>query len=345
MNNDWAQQRDAAETMIIAGAGYPTATGGPGVTIFGDGVVARRSAKLDGVELKTSWFRNHFNLSNSPKVMETTANFLAGNKLAEGENLFDRPEDAIKAAELVKEQGGVDSSSAAHPKVGVEQAQRATKLPLLDPAFQMGLALGVLSAVMGGPKETLPLIEIGLKSVSDGTNVQADYNVDLARDVGQVQGSGFVDGRAFAEVADFSEGKVNWKSALGLDASGLALEVGEDERSVTMKGELGGVPTDLKISLQVNDKGVLSGLETTGTFNGDDYRVRSTVELGELLKGGPDHNGVMHVDGKVNGEDMQRNYQVNVYKRDNGLEFSARVAATKAEDQDIGVTMKVTDRR
>jgi len=86
-------------------------------------------------------------------------------------------------------------------------------------------------------------------------------------------------------------------------------------------------------------------LETTGTFNGDDYRVRSTVELGELLKGGPDHNGVMHVDGKVNGEDMQRNYQVNVYKRDNGLEFSARVAATKAEDQDIGVTMKVTDRR
>jgi pimeloyl-ACP methyl ester carboxylesterase len=343
LNNDWENQRAAADVLLIAGAGYPTATGGPGLTIFGDGVVTRSSSKLDGVERKTAWFRNHFNLSNSPKVMEATANFLVGNQMTQSENLFDRPEDVIRAAELVKRQREADPGEIV--KVGIEHAERATKLPLLDPAFQMGLALGVLSSIMGGPKEILPLIEIGLNSKSGGNDVQADYNIDLARKEGQVQGSGFVDGRAFAEVANFDQGKVQWKSALGLQASGLTLEVGEDEKSITMKGELGGVPTDLKLNMLINDNGMLNGLETTGLFNGDDYHVKSTVDMGGLLKGGANHNGVMRVNGKVNGEDMERNYEVSVSKRDDGLEFNARVARTQANDQNIGVTVKVLDRK
>ncbi|HIB66093.1 MAG TPA: hypothetical protein EYO33_13520 [Phycisphaerales bacterium] len=53
LNNDWENQRDKADIMIIAGAGIPTVTGGPGLTVFGDGVVTRRSAKLDGVQRKS----------------------------------------------------------------------------------------------------------------------------------------------------------------------------------------------------------------------------------------------------------------------------------------------------
>lgn len=342
LNNDWESHRERADIMIVAGAGIPTVTGGPGLTIFGDGVVTRRSAKLSGVERKTSWFRTHGGLQNSGKVMEATANFLAGNRLTQSENLFDSPEDVLRAAELVDP----PKTPGAQPieRVSLEEAKRATKLPLLDPAFQMGLALGVLSAMMGGPKQNLPLIELGLNSDTSGNEVQANYNVDLARSDGQVQGSGFVDGRAFAEVADFQEGKMYWKSALGLESSGLVMEVGEDEKSITMKGEMGGVPTDLKLELLLAESGKIAGLETTGLFNGEDYKVKSTVDMGGLLKGDVSHDGTMQVSGRVNGEDMQRSYKLDVEKNEKGLKFKARTSDPQTTGQDIGVTVRVRER-
>ena len=342
LNNNWEQQRDKADILLVAGAGIPTVTGGPGLTIFGDGVVTRRSAKMSGIERKTSWFRTHGGLLKSAKVMETTAKFLTGQPLPASENLFDRPEDVLKAAELMDGPG--KSEPGDMQKVSTEQSQRAARLPLLDPAFQMGLALGVLSSMMGGSREVLPLVEIGLNSASQDREVQANYNVDLEREEGQVQGSGFVDGRAFAEVADFQEGKMYWKSALGLQSSGLTMEVGEDEKSVTLKGEMGGVPTDLKINLLSDNGQMISGLETTGLFNGENYYVKSKVDMGNLLDGQPLHHGVMEVNGNVNGEDMERRYHVDVLKEPGGLEFRARKEAANASEQSIGVTVKVKER-
>lgn len=342
LNDSWAQQRERADSLLIAGAGIPTVTGGPGITIFGDGVVTRRSAKLKGIERKTTWFRTHGALLKSAKVMETTAKFLTGQPLQASENLFDRPEDALKAAELVDYPQRSDPGEV--ERVSVEQSQRAARLPLMDPAFQMGLALGVLSSVMGGPREVLPLIEIGLNSNTEENEVQANYNVDLAREDGQIQGSGFVDGRAFAEVADFQEGKMHWKSALGLQSSGLIMEVGEDEKSITMKGEMGGVPTDLTINLLTNDNDRLSGLETTGHFNGENYYVKSKIDMGGLLDGGLLHHGTMDVNGTVNGEEMERRYHLDVKKKDGDLEFRAHKQSSAASEQDIGVTVTVKER-
>jgi pimeloyl-ACP methyl ester carboxylesterase len=342
LNDDWANQRDAADIMIVAGAGIPTLTGGPGLTIFGDGVVTRRSAKMGGVEHKTSWFKTHGGLLKSGKVMEATANFLVGNQLTESEHLFDNPEDMLKAAELLNPQ----KPPSAQPieKATAEEAQRATKLPLLEPAFQMGLALGVISSMMGGVKETFPLIELGLNTDSQSANVRANYSVDLDRENGQVQGSGLVDGRAFAEVADFQEGKMYWRSALELQSSGMVMEVGEDEKSITMKGLMGGVPTDLTINMLLNEGGKFSGLETTGQFNGEAYRVRATVDMGNLLQGGTLQNGMMHINGNVNGEDVERNYRVDVTKNDKGLEFNARTAEPLESSEDIDVKVKVIQR-
>lgn len=340
LNDNWTGQRRAADTLLIAGSGIPTATGGPGITAFGDGVVARKSAKLDGIEQKTAWFKNHSALLTSPKVMETTAKWLVGRPLDDGENLFDNSRDAIRAAQLLNP---VKPPSGPIEKASIQETKRAAKLPLLDPAFQMGMALGVLSAMMGGPREHLPMVEIALSSSSLDSDVQGNYNVDLAREGGnQVQGSGVVDGQPFAEVADFQQGKMYWKSAVGLQSSNLEIAVGDDEKSITMKGELGGVPTDLTLNLLTNDKENISGLETTGLFNGENYYLKSTIDMGSLLNGSS-HDGIMTVNGMVNGEPTERNYAVDVSKGPQGIEFNAHKEAKSANEEAIGVSVKVIE--
>jgi pimeloyl-ACP methyl ester carboxylesterase len=105
MNNGWPQQRARAEVMAIAGVGIPTLTGGPGVTIRGDGVVARKSVELDGMVTKQAWFKTHGGLLKTASVMENAAAFLAtGRSLTEEENLFDSPADEARAKELLAQE-------------------------------------------------------------------------------------------------------------------------------------------------------------------------------------------------------------------------------------------------
>jgi pimeloyl-ACP methyl ester carboxylesterase len=343
LNNDWSNQRDAADVMVVAAAGVPTLTGGPGITVFGDGVVTRRSAKMKGIENKTIWFKTHFGIQNSPKVMENMAKFLTGQSLTVGENLFDRPEDAIKAAKMLDKSSSAEESQEAKP-ASAEEVRRAIRLPLLDPAFQIGLGLGVLSAIMGGPKENLPLVEIALSSANSQNEIHADYDIDLLRNDNPVIGSGIVNGTSFAEVADLKEGKVHWTSALNLESSNLIMEVQDDEQSVSMKGELGGVPTDLVLAMVKDQDGRMTGLSTTGTFNGDPYDVQSDIDLASLILGQHQHHSHMQVTGNVDGEDLNRTYEVNVKRNKDDLELSAIHQPASEEPQLVDVEVKVKNR-
>jgi pimeloyl-ACP methyl ester carboxylesterase len=342
LNDDWSNQRSAADVMLVAGAGVPTLTGGPGITVFGDGVVTRRSAKMDGIENKTIWFRTHGGIQNSTKVMENMAKFLTGQELTVGENLFDKPEDAVRAARMLDKSAAGESQKS--KRAAAEDVRRAVRLPLLDPAFQIGLGLGVLSAIMGGPKENLPLVEIALSSANSQNEIHADYDIDLLRESNPVKGSGIVNGTSFAEVANLKEGKVHWDSALNLQSSGLIMEVGEDEESVLMKGQLGGVPTDLTLAMMKDENGRMSGLSTTGTFNGEPYNVQSAIDLEGLILGQPQHHSNMKVTGTVNGEPVDRTYQVNVKREKDNLSLSAHHTPHSQDQQLVGVEVKVKER-
>lgn len=344
LNDDWREHRENAEIMLVSGAGIPTLTGGPGLTVFGDGVVTRNSSQLPGVEKKTVWFRTHGALQNSAKVMETTAAFLAGKKLESGENLFDTADDALRAAELVTAEKA-EQSRDVKEKASAEKANAASNMPLLDPAFQFGLGLGVISALMGGPKETLPLIEIAMDAVKDGNKINANYNVDMMREGNSVQGSGTINDKPFLEVARLDESKVQWRSAHGLEASGLVMEVGEDEQSITMKGTLGGVEADLTLRMFQTENGSWAGIKTTGALNGEPYSLKSTVNVEGLFSGGPNHHtGMMHTEGLVNGRAMESQYSVEIHKQREGLQFTARAASSDDTLQSGGVVVTVTDR-
>lgn len=100
LNNTWETQRGRADFLAVTGSGIPTVTEFPGLTLFGDGVVARKSATMPNVPSKHLWFRTHGALTRSKSVMLEIANFLTGKALSPESDLFDSPEDRQKAIEM-----------------------------------------------------------------------------------------------------------------------------------------------------------------------------------------------------------------------------------------------------
>ena len=111
-----------------------------------------------------------------------------------------------------------------------------------------------------------------------------------------------------------------------------------------MRGLLGGVPTDLTLSIVKDDNGQMTGMRTTGTFNQEPYDVNSAIDLEGLIQGGAQHNSDMHVTGLVNGENLDRTYQVNVKRNKGDLELSAHHQPNTEDQQMVGVDVKVKQR-
>lgn len=352
MNNGWPAQRSKAEGLLFAGVGIPTLTGPVGITVFGDGVVPRKSAELDGLEVKSVWFKTHGALLKSANVIENTGAFLAtGRTLTEDANLYDSPADEAKAKELMAQEQARETAAAEMPSAGgatLAQVQAAAQQPILDPAFQFGMTLGVLAALMGGPKEALPLVNINMTSSQGQSALQAAYSVDMLRSSDPLRGTGTNNGTTFAEKGNLVDSKLHWQSQDG--SSGMVLEVNDDERSINMKGRLNGVDANLRLSPFVDGQGNIEGIETKGTLNGEQYFMKSTIDVEGLFgpqgrKGTHHHEGEMHVVGLVNGQAVEKNYTVGVQRRGAGLHLTARGSGVNVGlQQDVGVDIRVTDR-
>jgi pimeloyl-ACP methyl ester carboxylesterase len=354
MNNGWAQQRARAEIMTIAGAGIPTLTGGVGITIKGDGVVARKSAELDGIETKSAWFKTHNALLKTASVMENAAAFLAtGRSLTSDENLYDSPADEARAKELLAQEAQRDQQASKAKEAASaggatpEMVQAAAQLPVLDPAFQFGLGLGVLAALMGGPHAISPLVTLDVNSTQGESSLAANYTVDMDRSHDPVRGSGTNNGSSFAEKANLVDSKLYWSSQNGALSSGMVMEVNNDERSIQLSGQLSGVNANLRIAPFLDASGNIEGIETKGTLNGEQYFMKSTVDVEGLLSGNPTRrDGAMHVVGLVNGQAVEKSYDVSVHRsRGKDLHFTARGAGLNAGlAQSVSVDVSVKDR-
>jgi pimeloyl-ACP methyl ester carboxylesterase len=351
LNNGWSQQRSRAEILTFAGVGIPTLTGGVGITIKGDGVVAKRSVELDGVETKQAWFKNHGSILKAAAVMENAASFLAtGRTLTSDENLYDSPADEARAKELMAEEARREERSREAGKAGgatLEQVRQAAQLPVLDPAFQFGLGMGVLAAMMGGPHAATPLVTLKVNSTQGESNLQADYTVDMDRSHDPVRGSGTNSNGSFSEKANMVEGKLYWNSVGGALSSGMVMEVNEDERSIQLSGQLSGVNANLRIAPFLDAQGNVEGIETKGTLNGEQYFMKSTLDVEGLLSGDPKRrDGSMHVVGLVHGQAVEKRYEVSVHRsRGKDLHFTAQGAGLNTgETQAVSVEVAVKDR-
>ena len=342
LNDGWPRQRDKADMMVIAGAGIPTLGGGLGITAIGDGVVTRRSANLDGIETKTAWFKSHGGLLKTDSVMENAAAFLvSGRALTEEANLYDSPtaEQAAKNLLAGKTEQGSHIGGAS-----LSEVQQASQLPILDPAFQLGLGLGVVATLMGGTSMPYPLVDIAMRSNQGDSAVRASYNIDLERAYNPVQGEGSVDGQRFQERANLVEGKLQWQTQ-GASGSNLVIEVGSDEQSLAMTGQVSGVNADLRLAPFTDESGNIAGIETTGVLNGEPYFLKSTVDIEGILSGKASHDGQMHVFGVVDGQAVEKSYQVGLERVSEGLHLRARGSGVNlGEEQDVTVDVRVRER-
>lgn len=342
LNDGWPQQRGRADMMVIAGAGIPTLSGGLGITAIGDGVVTRRSANLDGIETKTAWFKTHGGLLKTAGVMENAAEFLVtGKALTQESNLYDSPGAEAAAKNLL---AGKTREGSRVGGATLAEVQQASQLPILDPAFQLGLGLGVIAAMMGGPKSALPLVNIGLTSSQGQSALRADYSVDLAREYDPVQGSGTVNGQLFSERANLVDGKLQWRTE-GSSGSNLVIEVGSDEQSLAITGQVSGVNADLRLAPFTDAAGNIAGIETKGVLNGEQYFMKSTVDVEGIFSGQAGRDGEMHVVGLVHGQAVEKSYQVGIEKALGGLHLRARGAGVNVgQEQDVAVDVHVRDR-
>jgi pimeloyl-ACP methyl ester carboxylesterase len=355
LNNGWPQQRAKAEVLTIAGAGIPTLTGGVGITVKGDGVVARKSVELDGVETKSAWFKTHNALLKTAAVMENAASFLAtGRTLSTDENIYDSPADEIRAKELLAQEAQRDQQAekakeTSNPGKATEaMVQQAAQLPVLDPAFQFGLGMGVLAALMGGPNAITPLVTLDVSSTQGQNALAANYTVDMERSHDPVRGSGTNNHGSFAEKANLVEGKLYWNSQSGALSSGMVMQVNEDERSIQLAGQLSGVDANLRIAPFLDSQGNIEGIETKGTLNGEQYFMKSTIDVEGLLSGKPSRrDGAMHVVGLVNGKAVEKSYDVSVHRSraTKDLHLTAKGTGLNAgQAQSVSVDVAVKNR-
>lgn len=354
LNRGWSAQRSKAEILTFAGVGIPTLTGGIGITIKGDGVVPKKSADLEGVETKQAWFKTHGALLKTASVMENAAAFLStGRTLTTDENLYDSPADEARAKQLLAEEAQREAAAEKAKEASktggasLEAVQQAAQLPILDPAFQFGLGMGVLAAMMGGPYAATPLVSLKVNSTQGENDLSADYTVDMDRQHDPIRGSGSNNNGAFSEKANLVEGKLYWNSQNGVLNSGMVMEVNEDERSIQLSGQLSGVNANLRIAPFLDNEGNIQGIETKGTLNGEQYFMKSTLDVQALLAGNAERrDGNMHVVGLVNGQAVEKSYDVSVHRsRGKELHLTAQGAGLNAgQTQAVGVEVKVVDR-
>lgn len=225
-------------------------------------------------------------------------------------------------------------------------AQEALKLPILDPVFQLGMAMGVLSAMMGGAGGTSPEVAIRLISRTAVEETQAEYRIDLENPDQPLTGTGTVAGKPLRETARMDQGRMQWQGQIGDEGVNLHLEVDEQRESMTMKGACGSADTDLTLGLLSGEGSDFQGLRTSGHLAGQPYAVDTLIkgtERGLRVGGDP---SVLQVRGHMNGDVIHRDYLVTVEKAEHGYSLHATGGGFTGETlQDLEIQVQVSDRR
>lgn len=225
---------------------------------------------------------------------------------------------------------------------GIETAQDAVQLPVLDPAFQLGLAMGALSSAMGGAGGTVPKVAIDLVSQQGGQVVRAEYRMDLGNSETPLVGQGTIGDQPLQETARLDQGRLIWRGEIGTQSvQELTLEVDEETETVTMRGTMGAVEADLQLSPIEAGENPFAGLRTTGTLNGERYMVDTLIDMQENQAGRAE-SGLLRVRGHMNGSVIEKDYHVRVESNQNGFSLHADGGGVNAgTPQAVGINVRV----
>ncbi len=234
-----------------------------------------------------------------------------------------------------------------HPSE-IRTASEAVRLPILDPAFQMGLAMGVLSAMMGRREHLFPKVAIDVVCLQDGNLIRAKYSLDLGNPVNPLSGEGTIGEVKMKESAHLEKGKILWKGEIGDKVTQeLTLSVNEKDQTIHLQGTMGAVEADLDIS-PIKKNGIpFAGVRTEGTLMGDRYLADAMLDVPGIVESGPKlgtpiDTGALHVRGHVNGSVIEKDYTIKVKSSLTGFTLQASGGGTNAgSPQAVGVKVRV----
>lgn len=332
LNQGWNVQKGRAHTLIYTGNDIPTLTGsGIGITLRGDGVVANKSADMTGVDIRRVRFNHHGSVLKNDKIMQQAANFLATGKA---------PELKDEAPVQPKPLSPVDPG-----ELPITDARGAVHLPILDPAFQLALAMGGMIQAVGASAAGPPTVAIHVASQQNGTKVEADYEVHSTLRGPLVTGTGTAGDEPVNETATWQDGQLVWDGKVGGSRQQLAIRINEDDESLTMVGTMGKVNTEIKIDSIVDAQGMFLGSRSTGHINGEPFAVDTLVKMpGGSWVSPQASEGLLQVRGHLNGETVEKNYQVSSTPTDDGFVMNASGNGLNAgSPQSVELQIKVKD--
>lgn len=213
---------------------------------------------------------------------------------------------------------------------------KAALLPINEPALQLGLAAGVMFAVLAGAHGgAIPLITLELASKSADKLTNVTYSLDLKDQQNPLSVSGDVDGQAVSDSFSLDEKSqtAKFSGAIGASKTELSLGLDEDTQALKVSGKLGDVDVNLSYSaiMDPNGKDGLRGLHTEGTLGGQAYSVDTRFDTQKLTRGGSkDEPAKMTVRGKLGDADISKDYTISTNQMPSGAEIDVAGSGTTA---------------
>jgi hypothetical protein len=282
-------------------------------------------------DLKRVRFTHHGGVHNSEKLLTSAASFLATGKA------LDLPEEApLKPKPLASVDPG---------QTPITDGKQAVQLPILDPAFQLALAMGAMCQAVGNSAAGPPTVAIHVASHQSGVTLEADYQVNSTLRGPLVTGTGQVGQEPVNETATWDGTQLIWDGKVGGSHQQLALRINEDDESLTLLGTLGKVGTEIKITPILNADGLFQGSRSQGHINGEPFSVDTLVKMSSGSWMSPQsQDGLLQVRGHLNGETVEKNYQVTSSPTDEGFMMSACGAGLNAgTPQEVELQIRVKD--
>lgn len=179
----------------------------------------------------------------------------------------------------------------------IDSAAKAAQLPIMDPAVQLAIGLGISVAAQGGVAVGLTVAGSALSVFGESTPMISHY--DITEQGGQ--SFGMVGAEVSRENFIVSEdGGVVWSGGYGANSSRLEFNPIEGTQKVRVHGHLGSVDADLEMEFLLNDDGI-TGTHMAGKLGGDRYLVESIMVQDKMM-----------VRGHLAGSSIEQDYKMNL---------------------------------
>lgn len=159
----------------------------------------------------------------------------------------------------------------------IDSPAQAAQMPIMDPAFQTALGIGISAAMMGGAFGAVPSISLHFESTAEGGHdflYSYHLQVDEAKGELHLRGGGYVDMNFFAmDNGSMTESGGAWTGRFGATDTDLAISFDESAGAVRARGQIGEVATDVSFSDWTEQ-----GFQLGGSLGGKSYSVATAFE-------------------------------------------------------------------